>query len=96
MVALTVTEFTSELNLNPMIAFDSVCHRFLEDTNRALVWFIRLRALSAWCDRSDIAQWLRSDPSHAQRACEVAASFNLNSEWGFDAEPFRSAVLRER
>ena len=69
-----------------------MCRRFLEDANRALVWCIRFRALTAWCERTDIAEWLRSDASHARRACEVAASFDLNSDWEFDAEPFRSAV----
>ena len=91
-VTLTVPEFTCELDLNAAVSIDRVSQRFIEDTNRAVVWFIRFRALTAWCDRADIAGWLRSDPSHARHACEVAASFDLNSEWEFDAEPFRSAV----
>ena len=92
MVGLTVPEFTCELDLNAPVSIDTVCQRFFEDAHRALVWFIRFRALTAWCERADMDGWLRSDPSHARRACEVAASFDLNSQWEFDAEPFRSAV----
>jgi hypothetical protein len=40
----------------------------------------------------DSTLWLHSDPSHKQDACELAASFDLNDDWGFDAERFRSAV----
>jgi hypothetical protein len=90
-VALTVPEFTCELDLNAT-SFDLVCHRFLDDANRALVWFIRFRALAAWCERPDMAAWLTSGASHVQHACEVAASFKLNDDWGFDPEAFRSAV----
>jgi hypothetical protein len=91
-VALSVPEFTCELDLNTAVSFNAVCQRFLEDANRALVWFIRFRALTAWCERPDIAGWLREDPSHARHACEVAASFDLNSQWEFDPEPFHMAV----
>jgi len=91
-VALTVAEFTCELDLNAAASIDRVCHRFLEDANRALVWFIRFRALTTWCERADSVAWLRLNPSHARHACEVAASFELNGDWGFDAELFRSAA----
>jgi hypothetical protein len=91
-VALSVPEFTSELDLIGSVSLDAVCRRFLEDANRAVVWFIRFRALTAWCERMDVAQWLRSEPSHARHACELAASFDLNDAWEFDAERFRSAV----
>jgi hypothetical protein len=90
--ALTVPEFTRELQLDASVSIDDVCQRFLDDANRALVWLIRFRALSAWCERTDTAPWLQSEPSHAQRACELAASFDLNDDWGFDAERFRTAV----
>jgi hypothetical protein len=90
--ALTVPEFTCELDLNGSASLDAICRRFLEDTNRAVVWFIRFRALTAWCERMDVALWLRSEPSHAHHACELAASFDLNDAWEFDAEQFRSAV----
>jgi hypothetical protein len=91
-VPLTVPEFTCGLDLGGPASLDAVCRRFLDDTNRALVWFIRLRALTAWCERSDMGVWLQSEPSHTQHACQLAASFELNDEWQFDAESFRSAV----
>jgi hypothetical protein len=91
-VTLSVPEFTRDLELYGSVSLDAVCRRFLEDTNRAVVWFIRFRALQTWCDRMDVAHWLRSQPSHADRACELAASFDLNDAWEFDADRFRSAV----
>jgi hypothetical protein len=90
--ALTVSEFTSELDLNATVSFDHACRRFLHDANRALVWFIRFHALTAWRERGDVATWLKACPSRAEHACEVAASFQLNQDWEFDAEAFRSAV----
>ena len=91
-VTLTVPEFACALDLGPAASLDVGCRRFLDDANRGLVWFIRFRALMAWCERADMAAWLTSGASHARHACEVAASFNLNDEWQFDAEAFRSAV----
>jgi hypothetical protein len=91
-VALTVPEFTCELDWRGSVSLDAACRRFVDDTNRAFVWFIRFRALSAWCERPDVGVWLQSEPSNADRACQLAASFALNNDWGFDAERFRSAV----
>jgi len=91
-VALTVPEFACALDLDAASSLDVGCRRFLDDANRALVWFIRFRALMAWRERADIAAWLTSGASHGLHACEVAASFELNDEWQFDAEAFRSAV----
>ena len=91
-VALTVSEFACGLSLNPSPSIDAVCQLFLDDTNRALVWFIRFRALTAWRERADMAAWLHAEPAHARHACAVAASFGLNDDWEFEAEPFRSAV----
>jgi hypothetical protein len=91
-VALTVPEFACGLALDQSVSIDAVCRLFLDDTNRALVWFIRFRALTAWRERTDMAAWLDADPAHARHLCEVAASFDLNDEWGFDAQSFRSAV----
>jgi hypothetical protein len=90
--ALTVSEFACGLDLNQSVSIDVVCQLFLDDTNRALVWFIRFSALTAWRERTDMAAWLDAEPTHARHACEVAASFELNDNWEFDAEPFRSAV----
>ena len=94
-VALTVVEFTRDLDLHATVSIDAVCRRFLDDINKALVWVIRFRALAAWCVRADAAAWLGSRPSHIQHACEVAATFELNSEWEFDADAFCSAVESE-
>ena len=91
-VPLTVPEFACALDLDAAASLDVGCRRFLDDANRGLVWFIRFRALVAWCERADVAAWLTSGPSLPRRACEVAASFRLNEEWQFDAEAFRSAV----
>jgi hypothetical protein len=91
-VALTVPEFTCQLDLNATVSFEIVCQRFLDDANRTLVWLIRFRALTAWRERDDVAAWLRSNPSHTRHACEVAASFYLNDEWQFDVEAFNAAV----
>ena len=91
-VALTVPEFTCDLDLSASVSLDALCRRFVDDSNRALVWFIRFRALTAWCERTDVGVWLQSEPSHADHACQLAASFALNDDWEFDAEGFRSAV----
>jgi hypothetical protein len=91
-VALTVAEFTCDLDLHAAGSFERDCLRFLEDANRTLVWFIRFRALTAWCEQADISAWLQVNPAYPQHACEVAASFELNDDWQFDPEPFRSAV----
>jgi hypothetical protein len=91
-VALTVTEFTCELDLSVAVSLDSVCGRFLDDANRTLVWFIRFRALTGWCAREDSAAWLGSDPTRARHASELAASFDLNEDWQFDSQRFRSAL----
>ena len=92
MAALTVPEFTGQLDLDGSVLLDAVCRRFMEDTNRAVVWFIRFQALTAWRNRMEVVQWLQSEPSHVRHACALAASFDLNDAWELDAERFRSAV----
>jgi hypothetical protein len=89
--ALSVSEFACAPDSNS-VSIDAVCQLFLDDINRALVWFIRFRALTAWRERAEIAAWLHAEPTHARHVSEVAASFELNAEWGFDVESFRSAV----
>ena len=91
-VALTVPEFMSGPELDGTASIDGVCRMFLNDANRALVWFIRFHALTAWRERADMAAWLRADPARARQICEVAAGFELNDAWEFDVEPFRLAV----
>jgi hypothetical protein len=49
-------------------------------------------ALTRWCEREDTPAWLRSDPARARHTGELAASFDLNDDWEFDSERFRSAV----
>ena len=78
--------------MNQSVSIDAVCQLFLDDTNRALVWLIRFRALTAWREGTDMAAWLHAEPTHAQHVCKVAASFRLNDDWEFDAQLFRSAV----
>jgi hypothetical protein len=89
---LTVAEFTFGLDPGAAVSVDLIGRRFTGDANRALVWLIRFRALAAWCVRADVAAWVKSGPSHVQHACEMAAAFELNEDWEFDAEAFRSAV----
>ncbi len=91
-VALTVLEFTRDLDLEVEPSIGWVCERFLDDTNRALVWLIRFSALKAWCTRAETNAWLNSGDTGHQQASEVAASFALNGKWEFDAEDFCSAV----
>jgi hypothetical protein len=89
---LTIAEFACGPHLEGTLSIDEVCRLFLDDANRALVWCIRFRALTAWRERADMAEWLRATPGREQQVCEVAASFELNDAWEFDAESFRSAV----
>ncbi len=90
--ALTVSEFACALDVNEAVSLDAVCQRFPDDANRALVWFIRFRALMAWRARTDMAVWLQAEPTNAAHARAVAASFELNDDWEFDSERFQSAV----
>ena len=43
--ALTLQEFTFRLDLDHSPSLPDVCDRFGEDTNRAVVWLVRFRAL---------------------------------------------------
>ena len=55
--ALTPQEFTFDLNDldgNHAPSMDRVCRTFMDDANRALVWWIRFGALKAWCARTDV------------------------------------------
>jgi hypothetical protein len=96
--ALSVREFTFDLddlhNLGgdrvPSIA--RVCRTFMDDANRALVWWIRFNALKAWCARADAMARLNCGSVALCDACEVAAVFSLNHHWEFEAEDFCSAV----
>lgn len=92
-VALTVQEFTSDLDMDGAPSLDEICRRFAADANLALVWWIRFRALKAWCTRTNVIDWLHTTGARTSRdLCEVAASLELNDRWEFDAERFCSAV----
>jgi hypothetical protein len=42
-----LSEFTCELDLKEAVSLDALCRRFVDDANRAIVWAIRFRALTA-------------------------------------------------
>jgi hypothetical protein len=88
---LTQQEFGCGIDdLDPSL--DAICLKFRGDTNRALVWLIRFRALRAWCAREDMPAWLREGSRTERDVCEVAAAFELNDRWEFEHEAFRFAV----
>jgi hypothetical protein len=87
---LTTGEFAFGLELNNAPSFEEACRRFRNDANRAHVWLIRLRALKTWCARDDITQWMSA--ARLPYICEVAAAFELNDQWEFDATTFCLAV----
>ena len=92
---LTVGEFTfdlDELDGNRVPSMDRVCRTFMNDANRALVWWIRFGAFKNWCARTDVIVRSTSDSSILRDACEVAASFPLNHLWEFDPASFGFAV----
>ena len=87
---LTATEFAFGLECNNPPSLEEVCRRFGNDSNRALVWMIRFRALKTWFARDGIAQCLSA--ARMPHICEVAASFELNAQWEFDSAAFCLAV----
>lgn len=92
--ALTVAEFTDRLLVSRPISIDVVCQRFVGDANRAVVWLIRHQALHVWSERTEIVRWLSAEPARVPRAHELAAAFDLNDVWEFDARRFQAAVQR--
>jgi hypothetical protein len=91
-VALSVQEFRFGLDLHDAPSLDVICARFVNDTNRAVVWWIRFRALKALCARAEIVEWLNAGSGSSSDVCEVAATCELNDDWEFDAGDFCSAV----
>lgn len=92
---LTVREFTfdlDELDGNRVPSIERVCRTFMDDANRAVVWWIRFGAFKNWCARTDVIVGSTSDLSFLRDACEVAAGFPLNHLWEFDPEGFGFAV----
>ena len=93
--ALTAQEFVfdlDELDGNRVPSMERVCRTFMEDANRALVWWIRFGAFKNWCAGTDVRSRSTSDSWVLRDACEVAASFPLNDLWEFDSDDFRLAV----
>jgi hypothetical protein len=93
--ALTVQEFTfdlDQLDANRVPSLERVCRIFIDDANRALVWWIRFEAVRNWCARTDVMTRSTSDASIVRDACEAAASFPLNHLWEFDPTDFARAV----
>jgi hypothetical protein len=93
-IALRVDEFLFDLEMTHAPSLESVCRAFANDTNRALVWCIRWRALNTLCARSDVAEWCRVGARTSRDMCEVAAAFDLNDGWEFDQVRFCEAVDR--
>jgi len=92
--ALTVQEFTfdvDELDGNRAPSMERVCRTFMDDANRALVWWIRFGALNAWYARADVMA-RTSGSSTLRDARAAAASFPLNHRWEFDHEDFGCAI----
>jgi hypothetical protein len=92
---LTVQEFTFDLDEfdgHRIPSMDRICRTFMNDANRALVWWIRFDALDAWRTNPDVNARPMSDSGILRDACEVAASFPLNPRWGFDATDFGRAL----
>jgi hypothetical protein len=92
---LTVQEFTfdlEELDGPQVPSMERICRMFMDDANRALVWWIRFGALQAWCASPDVMTRATYDVRVVRDAREVAASFPLNHRWEFDSTAFSLAV----
>jgi hypothetical protein len=92
---LTVQEFTFDLDEfdgHEIPSMERICRTFMDDANRALVWWIRFGALNAWRANPDVIARSMSDSGILRDACEVAASFPLNPLWEFDAMDFGRAL----
>lgn len=96
-VPLTVQEFTFQLDLDHSPSFDEVCERFRADSNRAVVWLLRFRALQGLKNdnRMIVCAGPASDSSGRLRLSavfEIAATQALGSRWEFDSHAFFTAV----
>jgi hypothetical protein len=93
--ALTVQEFTfdlDQLDAHRAPSLARICGLFIDDANRALVWWIRFEAFRNWCAASGIVTRSTSDAWIVRDAREAAASFPLNHLWEFDPMDFARAV----
>jgi len=94
---LSVEEFTFDLDDldGPRVpSMERICRTFMDDANRALVWWIRFVALQAWCASPEVMARMTSDARILRDAREVAASFPLNHHWEFDTTAFSLAIDR--
>jgi hypothetical protein len=92
---LTVQEFmfdSDELDVDRVPSMERVCRTFIDDANRALVWWIRFGAFKNWCTRPDVMAHSTCNAWIVRDACAVAASFPLNHLWEFDSKDFGRAV----
>jgi hypothetical protein len=92
---LTPQEFTFDLDAlvgSRVASMERVCRTFIDDANRALVWWIRFEALKIWRARTDVTARLDSGSMTLRDACDVAASFPLNHRWEFETNDFCSAI----
>lgn len=88
---LTVDEFVCGLEVSSA-PLDAICRRFGDDTNRALVWVMRQRALQTFMAHLEPG-CLDETRETAQ---QLAAVFTLNDDWEFDRAPFLAAIERTR
>jgi hypothetical protein len=92
---LTVQEFSFDLDEfdgHGIPSMERICRTFMDDANRALVWWIRFGALKTWRTNHDVIARSMSESGVLRDACEVAASFPLNPLWEFDATAFGRAL----
>ena len=94
---LTLQEFTFRLDLEHSPSLPDVCDRFGDDTNRAVVWLVRFRALQKIRADSRMDRWIRNRiETDRQALCgdlfEIAATQPLNERWEFDSFSFLQAV----
>lgn len=96
-VPLAVDEFTFVFDLESGPDFADLCSRFRDDTNRAVVWLLRFKALQTLrgdlrLARSAHATGSTDGGSFVRGAFEVAATQPLNEAWEFDRPAFFAAV----
>jgi hypothetical protein len=96
-VPLTVQEFTFRLDLDHSPSFEEVCQRFSEDSNRAVVWLLRFRALQRLRNDNRMIVYVEKPVDSGEdllfsSVFEIAATQALNSRWEFDSHTFFTAV----
>jgi hypothetical protein len=92
---LSVEEFTfdlDELDGTRVPTMARVCRTFMNDANRAVVWWIRFNALTHWCERTNGIAQMAGDAERRRDACAAAASTPLNQRWEFDVEAFAASL----